>query len=64
MATALSKKFHEKKFMWDGMPYENGEKAGEAVEAYKKDGFEVEMLAEGDLYLVYTRRVSAAQSGN
>lgn len=64
MAIGLSKKFHKKKFMWDGITYENGEKAEEAVEAYKKEGFEVEMLAEGDLYLVYTRRVSAAQSGN
>lgn len=64
MVTALSKKYHGKKFIWDGMSYEDSEKAGEVAETYKKDGFEVETVAEGDRYLVYTRRVSAVPSGN
>jgi len=48
--------------MWDGMNYENGDKAAEAAEAYRKDGFEVEQVVEEDRYLVYTRRVVAVQS--
>ncbi len=64
MATALSRKFHGKKFMWDGMNYENGEQAEGALKTYKADGFEVEMLAEGDQYLVYTRRMPPVQTGN
>ncbi|MGA3118528.1 MAG: hypothetical protein ABSF90_29390 [Syntrophobacteraceae bacterium] len=62
MSISLSRKFHNKKYMWDGMNYENGDKAAEAAEAYRKDGFEVEQVVEEDRYLVYTRRVVAVQS--
>ncbi|MDA8307764.1 MAG: hypothetical protein M0Z81_13155 [Deltaproteobacteria bacterium] len=64
MEPALSKKCHGKKFMWDGQSYETGEAALEAAETYKKEGFEIETVAEGDRYLVYTRRVSAVHSQN
>lgn len=63
MGTAISRKFQDKKFMWDGLSYEDGEKAAQAAEVFRKEGFEVEMLAEGDRHLIYTRRVSVVQSG-
>ena len=63
MGTAISRKFHDKKFMWDGLSYEDGEKAAQSAEVYRKEGFEVEMLAEGDRCLIYTRRVSVVQPG-
>lgn len=63
MTLALSRKFHGKKYMWDGLTYENADLAAEAAEEYRKDGFEVEEVAEGDRYFVYTRRLSAVQTG-
>lgn len=46
-----------KKFMWDGVVYESKEKAQDAMEKYKKDGFKVELIEEEKQYLLYTRRV-------
>jgi hypothetical protein len=46
-----------KKFMWDGSTYSTREDARQALEAYKKDGFEVHMFLEEEKYLVYTRRL-------
>ncbi|MGA3115714.1 MAG: hypothetical protein ABSF90_14925 [Syntrophobacteraceae bacterium] len=63
MGTPISRKFHDKKFMWDGLSYEDGEKAAQAADIFRKEGFEVEMLAEGDRHLIYTRRVSVVQPG-
>lgn len=56
MTIDLSKIFEGKKFMWDGMTYENKEQAKEVMERYKKDGFEVRTVKEGNQYLVYSRR--------
>jgi hypothetical protein len=64
MSPALSKKFYGKKFMWDGISYENGDQAVVAVEAYKKDGFETEMMVENEQVFIYTRRLTVVQSGN
>lgn len=64
MSASLSKKINGKKFMWDGMSYENGDQAVAAVEAYKKDGFETEKVVEAEQYFIYTRRLTAVQSGN
>jgi hypothetical protein len=36
MSISLSRKFHNKKYMWDGMNYENGDKAAEAAGAYRR----------------------------
>lgn len=47
----------EKKFMWDGVDFPSKETVLDAMQAYKKDGFEVELLEEGDKLLLYTRRV-------
>lgn len=52
-----SRMINGKKFMWDGVVYESKEKAQEAMERYKKNGFQVEFLEEENQYLLYTRRV-------
>jgi hypothetical protein len=64
MSAALSKKFYGKKFMWDGISYEQNDQAVAAMEAYKKDGFETEMVVENEQVFIYTRRLTAVQSGN
>ena len=46
-----------KKFMWDGIEYESGERAGAKKAEYEKDGFETIMLEEEGRSVLYTRRV-------
>jgi hypothetical protein len=46
-----------KKFMWDGITYENSKQAKEKKEEYEKNDFEVELIEENDKILIYTRRV-------
>ena len=46
-----------KKFMWDGNEYPDRENASEIAQKYKNDGFETEVLEEGNKYFVFTRRV-------
>jgi hypothetical protein len=53
----FSREVAGKKFMWDGAAYVTKDDARQAMEAYKKDGFEVHLFLEGDKYLVYTRRL-------
>ena len=53
----LSKIINEKKFMWDGTVYESEKEAQDLKQKYADDNFEVEMLAEENKYLLYTRRV-------
>jgi len=48
---------NEKKFMWDGVDFPSKEAVLDAMQTYKKNGFEVELLEEGDKLLLYTRRV-------
>ena len=48
---------NEKKFMWDGVDFSSKEAVLDAMQAYKKNGFEVELLEEDDKLLLYTRRV-------
>jgi hypothetical protein len=43
--------------MWDGTAYITKDDARQAMETYKKDGFEVHLFLEGDKFLVYTRRL-------
>jgi len=53
-----------KKFLWDGVTYLTRDDARQALEAYKKDGFEVHMFLEEDQYLVYTRKLVTAASAS
>jgi hypothetical protein len=62
MTIPLAKKINGKKFLWDGGSYANRDEAAQAMEAYEKDGFEVQLVTEGDQYLVYSRRVAGQQS--
>ncbi len=52
------------KFLWDGVTYLTRDDARQALEAYKKDGFEVHMFLEEDHYLVYTRKLVTAASAS
>lgn len=63
MTIPLAKKINGKKFMWDGAVYESEAQAQQVMEDYAKDGFEVQKFVEEGQYLVYSRRVAAAQSG-
>jgi hypothetical protein len=47
----------EKKFMWDGVDFTSKEAVLDAMQTYKKNGFEVELLERDDKLLLYTRRV-------
>ena len=46
-----------KKFMWDGKVYQSQKEAEEVGQRYRGDGFEVELVQEGQDYLLFTRRV-------
>jgi hypothetical protein len=64
LSVPLAREVAGKKFMWDGATYVTRDDAKEAMESYKKDGFEVHMFLEEDKYLIYTRRlVTQPQKG-
>ena len=62
MSVPLARKVKSKKFVWDSIMYETEDLARQAAEAYEKEGFEVQMFAEKDQYLVYSRRIAAVQT--
>ncbi|MFZ1986558.1 MAG: hypothetical protein WAU91_19270 [Desulfatitalea sp.] len=62
MSIPLSRKFEGKKFVWDGAVYATEDQAQQTVAAYRKDGFEVQLFQDAGQYLVYSRRIAAAQS--
>jgi hypothetical protein len=62
MTTPLARKFEGKKFMWDGGTYEDPGQAKQVKENYAKEGFEVQMFEEEGRYLIYSRRLAAAQA--
>ena len=49
--------FEGKKFMWDGVEYDDKKKAQEAEKQYIEGGFEVRSCSEDEKMLLYTRRV-------
>jgi hypothetical protein len=57
LSIPLAREVAGKKFMWDGATYVTRDDARQAMEDYKKDGFEVHMFLLDDRYLVYTRRL-------
>ncbi|MGA8573648.1 MAG: hypothetical protein WBQ36_09525 [Desulfobaccales bacterium] len=61
MITPLAKKIEGRKFMWDGGNYATAEEARQVMEGYAKEGFEVQMFEEEGQFLVYSRRLAAAQ---
>ena len=62
MDIPLARKVNGKKFMWDGVVYDSDDQAQQVMEGYAKDGFEVQKFDEEGQFLVYSRRVAAAQS--
>lgn len=62
MDVPLSRKFYGKKYMWDGLTYNSCDQAQEAAETYKKDGFEVETVTEGEVHLVFSRRLAGTEA--
>ncbi len=53
----LARIFNGKKFMWDEKVYTNEKERREIAQKYKDDGFEVELVEEGNQYFLFTRRV-------
>lgn len=53
----LARVFNDKKFMWDGRTYTDEKEVSEIAQKYKTDGFEVEMVKEGNQHFLFTRRV-------
>ncbi len=53
-----------KKFMWDGLESRSKEAILDAMQKYKKEGFEVEFREEGESIYLYSRRVVAADGGS
>ena len=49
--------FEGKKYMWDGVEYDDKKKADEAGRQYREKGFEVQMCKEDKKVLIYTRRM-------
>jgi len=52
----LSRRFKGKKFMWDGQPYATAEQDREMAQKYREAGFQVELVVEGNVSYVFTRR--------
>ncbi len=51
--------FDGKKFMWDGIEYDDKRKAAEMEKEYREKGFEVQQCTEDGKVLLYSRRVAA-----
>lgn len=49
--------FDGKKFMWDGLEYDDDEKADSVEKEYAEKGFEVQAVHEDGKVFLYTRRV-------
>jgi hypothetical protein len=49
--------FGGKKYMWDGEAYPGRTEAEEIGRKYRQDGFEVELIEEGEHCFLFTRRV-------
>ena len=49
--------FDGKKFMWDGLEYDDEEKSSSVEKEYAEKGFEVRACRENGKVFLYTRRV-------
>ena len=54
---AKARFFDGKKFMWDGLEYDDEKKAGSVEKEYAEKGFEVRTCSEDGKIFLYTRRV-------
>lgn len=53
-----------KKFMWDGLVYDNKEEASHAGQSYEHDNFQTRVVEESGKFLVYTRRIVTQTVGS
>jgi hypothetical protein len=51
-----------RKFMWDGAVYAQEGEAARVAETYRQARFDVRVVAEGDAWLLYTRRRATAEA--
>jgi len=51
-----------RKYLWDGMEYEDAQEARRVMEGYQAGGFDAGLVQEGERWYVYTRRVVAGAS--
>lgn len=56
MSADLAKAFEGRKFLWDGVAYRTRAEAEQRAEAYRVDGFEVQLVEQEGCPLLYTRR--------
>lgn len=54
----LAKKIDGKKYMWDGKEYPDRGAAEEVEKKYKEKEFETEIIEEGGVFLVYSRKIA------
>jgi len=54
---AKARFFDGKKFMWDGLEYDDEKKAGSVGKEYAEKGFLVQTCRENGKVFLYTRRV-------
>ena len=54
----LAKKIEGKKYMWDGKEYPDRGAAEEVEKGYKEKEFETQIVEEGGVFLVYTRKIA------
>jgi len=47
-----------KKFMWDGQLYDNQDEASRAAQAYQDEDYQIQIVEQGEKFLVYTRRTA------
>jgi len=53
----VSRIIDDKKFMWDGIEYEDDERAKAAEKEYQSNDFETRILREDGKILLFSRRV-------
>jgi hypothetical protein len=46
-----------KKYIWDGSTYDSEPASEDQATNYKRENFEVQVVGQGEIYLVYSRRV-------
>ena len=62
MNVPLAEVFEGKKFMWDGVIYEDKHQAQQVAKAYRKDGFKAQQVEKNGRHLVYSRRIATVQT--
>jgi hypothetical protein len=54
---------NNRKYLWDGAVYRQEAEAARMAETYRQSRFEVQVVAEGSEWFLYTRRPAVAEAG-